>query len=70
MSDGGQRFAIRWSPLHHSWHVYEVIDSASGPCTKVVRDEWGVGPRNFNDEERARSYIEAIPDATEVEYPA
>ena len=55
---------------YNVWRVYEIIEGRDGlRWTHVVRDDGGQ-PLAFPTEDAARAYIESVPDATEVEYPA
>jgi hypothetical protein len=68
MSDAGQELAIK--RVGYSWRVYEIQYSERfGAYGKVLRGDDGQ-IRNFGTEAAAREYIETMPDATEMEYPA
>lgn len=58
--------AIRQTTL--GWRVYEIDEDRFGVRAHVCRDVAGQ-ILTFSTEEAARSFIEEIPDATEVEYP-
>jgi hypothetical protein len=67
MSDG-QELAIKRAFSH--WRVYAVSESERfGRYATVLRDDQGT-PHIFSSEAAARAYIESVPDATEVDYPA